>query len=202
MKMSAIRVIGLVSGSHIVEDIGVSVPYGETVEIPGDTAHRSRDLWRAISQKSLVQVSMAVTQQAQYVDLDRVKRLEAYISELESKLSSAMTKISTLEAAARETSKSPEPNSETESKLDLILKALQTSNGLGLSHQAHIGVSHAFEKYGSKEIVDTSIPQFLPSEIVPKDLDVQLTAQEEASSSTGVSGASNKLRQLRKGKTS
>ena len=55
MGSEDVRVLGLVAGIHVVEDIGVSVPLGVTVSIPSDRAGMSKDLWRAVGQKKLFQ---------------------------------------------------------------------------------------------------------------------------------------------------
>lgn len=196
--MSTIRVLGLVSGQHTIEDIGVDVPYGATIDIAGDLAYRSTDLWRAISQKFLVQVTNTFAAPP-VTDTGRAKRLETYVLELESQLARAHTKIVQLEAENQSLrSIQPKVKSDSDEKLEMILQAIQ--NG-GLSQHASRDVSYTFEKYGSKPSdVDLSIPTFLPSEIIPKNVDAQISAQEEASSSTGVTGAAGKLRQIRKAK--
>lgn len=192
-----IRVIGLVAGTHVIEDLAWDVPHGQTVTIPGDMAIRSKDLWRAISSKCLFQLPSASPPPtpfpAQVSDSDR--------SYLESQVGSLRERVKTLEAenerlqAALQTSQDREND-----KLDSILAAIKTSG---------VSAGPMFARHGSEAVkrddgVDGSAPTFLPSEIKPTDvvdarIDVQGERSEESAST--VSSSADRLRQIKRGTT-
>lgn len=55
--VGGITVAGLVTGTHLIEDIKIAVPHQIAVFIPADLAYRSKDLWRGISQRRLFQLT-------------------------------------------------------------------------------------------------------------------------------------------------
>jgi len=194
-----VRVIGLVAGTHIIEDIGMDVPHGVTVTIPGDMAIRSKDLWRGISQKCLFQLPSAAPPPGQYLpatpavsviqpDPDR-PRLEARIRELENK-------VLTLEVEnrlLRELRGEPQGTQNRDSKIDSILEALQNATLSGPRPMFGGGTSR------KEEVADGTAPTFLPSEIRMRDADVRIDIQGESSTTSDVSGAAERLRKMRQG---
>lgn len=181
-----VRVVGLVSGNHLIEDIARNVAYGEVTVIPGELALMSKDLWRSLSQKFLYQLPTIPTTQAMPASSDTEKvRLERYAKELESL-------VSRLEAENRDLkAQLQKKEQDTASKLDSILSAIQS--GIQVSSGPR-GNDSAQKR---DDFVDGSAPAFIPSEIVPKDVAVHIDIQGESGSS--VSGAAERLRKLRKG---
>jgi hypothetical protein len=53
--MNDVKVINTKTGTILIEDIFVDVPHGVVVSISAEKAHRSKDLWRLISQRLLFQ---------------------------------------------------------------------------------------------------------------------------------------------------
>lgn len=185
-----VRVIGMVAGNHVIEDIGMDVAFRTVVVIPQDQALRSKDLWRSISQGFLCQIPSApYPTGAVGVPADSDKaRLEKYAAELEARV----VRLQSENASLRQ---DLEGSSLTQSaKLDEILKAIQS--GLKVvpapSQQAGGLPSPA------EETVDGAAPTFLPAEIRAKDLDARINIQGEESTSDAVSEAADRLRQLRK----
>jgi len=54
--MSDVTVVGLAPGVVSFADIGVDVPHGVAVRVPADKALASKDLWRAIGQRSVMRL--------------------------------------------------------------------------------------------------------------------------------------------------
>lgn len=188
-----IRVIGMVGGTHVIEDLQVDVPYRSLVVIPEDQALMSKDLWRAISQGCLMQLNSAPypTGAAMVVpDADKA-RLELYCAELEGHLVRLQNENDTLKRQLDNGA------SEQAAKLDAILTAIQAGIkvvpmlGSALPH-THAAVVPVVSE------VDGSAPTFLPAEIVPRDIDARINIQGEASTSEAVSDAADRLRRMRK----
>ena len=189
-----IRVIGMVGGTHVIEDLQTDVPYRSLVIIPEDQALMSKDLWRAISQGCLMQLTSApypTGSAATLPDSEKV-RLEQYCTELESRLVYLQTENDALKRQLEGGA------SAYSAKLDEILTAIQA--GIKVvpvpAAVAHLGVASVAPLVDSA--VDGSAPTFLPREIVPRDLDLRINIQGEASTSEGVSDAADRLRRIRK----
>lgn len=182
-----VRVVGLVSGTHLIEDIGRDVPYGVMVTIPADLALSSKDLWRGVESKCLHRIP-AVLSNA--VDQEKV-RLRQYITELESHLARLTQENEALKAQLSEKSTLVAPS--YDAKLDSILAAIQN---VALVAPGSVGTNVTTKR--PTEMVDGSAPTFLPSEIKPKDVDARIDVQGEKAESSGLSEAAEKLRKLRK----
>lgn len=184
-----VRVIGMVAGNHVIEDLGRDVTYRTIVIIPEDQALMSKDLWRSISQGFLCQVPSAPypnpTVSASVPDPDK-PRLEKYAAELEAHVVRLVNQNETLK---RQLEGSMHVHSE---KLDEILKAIRSGVAPEAPYQAVTPTVRALET------VDGTAPTFLPSEIKLRDIDAHITIQGEESTSGAVSEAADRLRQLRK----
>lgn len=183
-----IRVIGLVAGTHIIEDIGMDVPHGMTVTIPGDLAVRSKDLWRALSQKCLFQLPAAAPppqqQQVPGADLDRIRA--------ESRAMALEGQVRSLEAANLALQAVVQGFQARDEKLDSILTAIQS----GMVFAQQPGAST--QAVTKQEVADGTAPMFLPSEIRPKGVDARIDVQSESTESD-ISSTAEKLRRLRQG---
>ena len=187
-----VRVVGLVAGNHLIEDIARDVPYGSVVSIPADLALISKDLWRSISQKFLYQLPTIPTTQAVSIMPDEKQRLEHYAKELEGHVS----RLESENRDLKEQLKGWQEKSDAmmAGKLDSILAMLQS--GVPVQGGAFVRGNDSSQR--EVPMVDGSAPTFLPSEIRPKDLEARIDVQP-ASSSSGVSEAAERLRKLRKG---
>jgi len=189
-----VRVIGMVAGNHVIEDIGRDVAFRTLVVIPEDQALISKDLWRAISQGFLCQVPSAPYPSGTAgapQDPDKA-RLEKYTAQLEALAARLQTEN---EALKRQLDGSAHAHS---AKLDEILKAIQS----GVAASPAVGVAPPVAGAPAakpvEEVVDGSAPTFLPAEIRSKDLDARINIQGEESTSDAVTEAADLLRQLRK----
>lgn len=196
-----VRVVGLVAGNHLIEDISRDVPYGVVVVIPADLALISKDLWRSLNQKFLYQLpTIPTTQQADPMQDQEKHRLERYARELESHVSRLESENRMLkeqlksvesQASKIEALQGLKSDPTLGSKLDSILLMLQA----GVPAQGGIRGNNPSQR-GSE--IDGSAPTFLPSEIRQKDLEARIDIQPESNSSN-VSEAAERLRKLRKG---
>ena len=197
-----IRVIGMVGGTHVIEDLHRDVPYQTLVIIPEDQALMSKDLWRAISQGCLMQLKSAPYPTGGTVathDTEKVRRLEKYCADLEGQLVQAQTENSALKRQLASGA-----NAQA-AKLDEILMALQAGIKMVPSAaQAGSFVAHQaveLRQTPVEDVIDGSAPTFLPNVIVPKDVDTRINIQGEASTSEAFTDAADRLRRLRKKST-
>ena len=189
-----VRVIGMVAGNHVIEDLGRDVAYRSLVIIPEDQALMSKDLWRSISQGFLCQVPSAPYPSgaaAATADHDKV-RLEKYAAELEGHVVRLQSEN---DALRRQLEGGTHVQSE---KLDEILKAIKAGLVAAPAPLQQQGAVFRPTHEVADETVDGSAPTFLPAEIRAKDLDARIHIQGEESTSDAVSDAADRLRQLRK----
>jgi hypothetical protein len=186
-----VRVIGMVAGNHVLEDIGRDVPFRTLVIIPEDQALMSKDLWRSISQGALCQIPSAPypSSTAALPDPDKI-RMEKYATELEGHVVRLQTEN---DALKRQLEGGADQHS---AKLDEILKAIKS--GVMVAPPQPAQQQAAASRPVPEETVDGSAPTFLPSEIKPRDIEARINIQGEESNSDAVSDAADRLRQLRK----
>lgn len=187
MSTGDIKVIGLVMGTHVLEDIGMDVPHGATVTIPADRATRSKDLWRAISQKLLFQIQtgpgsgyVPTPPRALPVPGDV---LQARVHELEARNKRLEEENKTLRDALQ-------ASLAQSSKFDAIMVAIQQQ---GLAPR--VG---AIGPVVGVDVADGTAPQFIPAEIAPKGAETRIDVVKKESGDSDVSAAAGQLRKLRK----
>jgi hypothetical protein len=185
-----ITVLGLHPTVCVLDDISMDVPHGATVVIPADKAAKSKDLWRAVSQKYLFQVKPGSSVQG---------GSNPMLPELEL----LRTKVRQLEEENR-VLRAAQKNFDVERhKLDTILVLLQ-SGPRAVSMAVPVTMYPAIEKAAEpiSGVIEMAPPPFIPSKIRADDI-VQAHVQTEAGSSEGsaVSGAASKLREFRQRKT-
>lgn len=177
-----VTVVGTVMGSHVIEDIGYTVPQGIVVTIPADIALRSKDLWRALSQNQLLRlhngpinlpprqapppppIEVPITPQTEQL-LEAIKRERAENQDLR-------------RALADQTG-----------VLKQILGAIQQGT---LPQRAA-----AATKAAHKDASESDAPTFIPSEITPKDAWSRIAPQSDEQQADNVTDAASKLRTLR-----
>jgi hypothetical protein len=179
----------------------MDVPFGQVVTIPGLQAARSKDLWRAIGQKLIVRVpghfGTALPQryptpptavqddvlQARVQFLDqRVKQLEAENEALRKDRDGLQSALQTALSQ--------------QDRLDSILSAIEKVKSVPVIVQG--GVPGAVVR-PTDEIADGAAPQFIPSEIAPKDASARIDVVAQEADDSGLSDAAGRLRKLRKG---
>ncbi len=178
--MSDVRVMGLVMGTHVLEDIGMDVPFGAVVTIPADRASRSRDLHRAISSKQVRCLpSAAHTNPMQPAATGpasdaRIQMLEQECFRLRAELDTA--------------------NTVHDAKLDAILAALR--NGVPVMAGAPVrGIKPPTEQL---EVANGDAPVFIPSDVRAEG-EARIDTKTSETASSSVSDAADRLRRLRAG---
>ena len=181
--MSDVKVIGLMAGTYFLEDIGMEVPQGVTVTIPARDAHISKDLWRAISQRCIFQLkpgpSSPESSGASSAELELLREQVRLLTEANTRLQ--------MRLAAQD------PPQDSSQKLDAILALLHSSGPVALG--APVVRAHAPVPDG---VVSGDVPTFIPSQIKPEGVDVQISTTPEESAGTGVTDAASALRRFRK----
>jgi hypothetical protein len=183
-------VTGLVTGTHIIEDIKVPVPHQIAVRIPAELAHRSKDLWRGLQQNRLfllkggsgLSVVTPTTNGPSTAPAPAPANGDsAEVIRLRQELAASRQENAELRASLKA----------QEGKLEAILVAI-SKLGQGGPVTAQ-GVQAAVEAVGGEA------PMFFPSEgIKPKDAKTNITVAEDAQAGASVASAANKLRSLKK----
>ncbi len=187
MNGGDVRVMGLVMGTHMIEDIRMDVPHGMIVSIPAEQAAISRDLWRAISQKCLFQLpstpapSPSAPPPRLAADVERIRVLEERVQLLERENTQLREALQTSQVQ--------------QGKLDRILTLLQ-SGGIAVVDRMEIAPNAP--RPALAPTVNGEAPQFIPAEIRPKEVSVHIEDAKGETVTSGVSDAAEQLRKLRK----
>lgn len=184
-------VTGLVTGTHIIEDIGVPVPHQIAVRIPVELALRSRDLQIGIQQKrlfllkggsglSVVAPSNGHMPAAPLKSPPPSNAPSEETQRLRQDLATARQENAELRAALKA----------QDEKLGAILEAI---GKLGQGTIAVEGVQAAVEAVGGEA------PMFIPSDgLKSKGAETNIKVAEETVTGASVADAASKLRGLRK----
>lgn len=177
--MTDVRVFGLNTNMVFIEDISVDVVHGATVVIPADKAAKSKDLWRLISQKQLFRLNPGPM--ADYPSVapplspsveDRLREENRLLAEQNLVLRQSLTAQG--------------------GKLDAIIGLLESGRLTAIPQSiAEAAIHHG--------VVDNGIPTYIPSEIKPQNVESHIEVKSETSEGSGVAGASDALRKLRRG---
>lgn len=189
-----IHVFGLVAGTHLLEDIGMDVPHGKTVTIPAEKAGRSKDLWRAISQKLLFKVpgpNGAYLPQTHVAPPHAVKDdvLQSRVQFLEIRTKQLEDENAQLRAALQAAFSQKE-------SLDAILAAIE---GVKRTPVVVMGGQSLPAARAVEELADGAAPQFIPEQIAPKDASTRIDLVKQESTAPELSDAATRLRKLRRG---
>lgn len=225
MSFNGITVVGLVSGSHIIEDIRITVPYQVAVQISSEMAHRSRDLARDIQDKKVLQVRGALPAGAAFrgngavprpaaplsiarpvvteVDVTEMRELKAQVARLNLELSLALEREAQLKAREAQLQTL---NLGLQTTLTAMSGQLQSIQGLleELKKQG-IQVAHLPGLGGGFASVlgeGDEAPRFIPESFRKDDAKVNIQVREETTDAAGISSARSALRNLRKGQKS
>jgi len=192
-KMSGDYVVtGLVTGTHMIEDIGVPVPHQIAVRIPVDLALRSRDLQIGLQQKRLLLLKggsglSVVTPPNGHMPAAPPKSPppsnapSEEVQRLRQDLATARQENAELRASLKA----------QEEKLEAILEAIgRLSQGGTVTAE---GVQAAVEAVGGEA------PMFIPSDgLKPKDAETSIKVAEETVEGASVADAASALKSLRK----
>ncbi len=194
--VGGITVAGLVTGTHVIEDIRVSVPHQIAVFIPADLAYRSKDLWRGISQRRLFQLTggsglavesnTRVTQTASDIELDD---LRSENKKLKQQLGEAQQQNMGLQDALQS----------MQGQLTSILRLLGrlesgevALRGLPVSQDAIRAVPSL------PTVVGGEVPAFIPEAIHPEDAKTNIQVDAQVIVGSSVTDKVKALREARK----
>lgn len=203
MSSGDMTVVGMVSDTHLIEDIGVYVPKGVAVTIPGHLTLISKDLHRALSQRHLFPLhnpptTVPAMKASAGLAKEERERLEAEIQRLEAQNEALEARNALLENQVTALQLENHGLKEKDSKLDAILSAI---NERPMVTQVVQSVTATGSKPAQEEAVSGNAPMFIPAQIRPEGVEERVAVQEETSTSSSVSSAADKLKQMRKGKT-
>lgn len=202
-------VVGLVHDSHIIEDIGIIVPKGTAVAIPGHLTIRSKDLYRALTQRFIMQLhrlppSAHGAQAAGSLSQAETARLQDEVARLTNQNLALVARGETLETELASTrgkldsvqAELAKKNAET-SKLDDILSAIRDRPQV--INQVVQG-SSVGSPMVPQERVSSDTPHFIPSQIRSDTTGERIFVEESTSTTSNVADAANRLAALRKKK--
>ena len=187
MSIGDVRVFGLVVGTHVLEDIAMDVPHGQEVVIPADKAARSKDLYRALSQKRIFQMPDRPVQHTAPVTHIRDDVLQERNQALEQRNRQLETESAQLREALRVAMAQTD-------RLDAILRAIE---GIPAAATVYVNGNGTAPVPSVSEVADGTAPQFIPDQIAPKDAQTRIEAKPQTGDSSGISSAADKLRELR-----
>lgn len=185
---SDVTVVGLAMGTFLIEDLAMDIPFGIAVTIPAEKALRSKDLWRGISQRSLMQIKQVVGAPSNATVATTAGVPVRGRDDLERENQALREHIARQEKA----------QVETDAKLDKILAALST--GLpAVVPQAPTTRSNAVARQPqAPAIVEPEAPMFIPSTIKPADVKTQVEVEKSSSETSAISEATDRLKALRR----
>lgn len=178
-----VTVLGLHPVSCHLEDIAMDVPHGTSVVIPADKAARSKDLWRAVSQRLLFRLDNGLT----IIQNGAPNPLTSEITMLRERIRALEEENRTLRAELAH------QDAASQGKLDAILSMLQKGPALRMEIP-----SEGTVRPMASGVVEVAPPPYIPSQIrseVPLDAHVQ--AETGSSEATNVSEATSELRRFR-----
>jgi hypothetical protein len=201
MSAGDVTVFGLVVGTHVLTDIGMDVPHGHTVTIPAAKAQKSKDLWRAISQKCIFLIQSGpyahrnVDVTGTYVPPPPVHQFTAdpAMSDRQQALEDENRQLK--ETLIRQRQEAEAAEKRQQGKLDSILELLRSGAATHTIVMSQ-GVQGAPGQPRATPIEDDA-PTFIPAVIRPENAETRIEAKKAESDST-LSGASDKLRELRR----
>ena len=202
-----------VTQDEVVDDIARPVPKGVPVAIPGDLAHRSKDLWVLLSQGRIFQLNinsllrkkldrstpedihteLQVAKSESLALSEELSKVRASISELELELESRSQRISTLESELGRLENELallRRASADSSKLDDIISLLKSRP----VQQVVMAPSSTYQA-ASK---DDDIPMYIPSQIKSDSAGGQVSVKEGSADASSLADASKALKGLRK----
>lgn len=196
-------VLGLVSPSHLIEDLKVAVPQGCVVTIPGYQTLVSKDLHRGISMKCLAVVPNTAVPTILRVDASeksRADKLAAENARLAEQLSVIEARNEVLETSCASLRSQVAELQSRDSKFDAILTAINDRPVVTqVVQQVESGPRNGLVALPSDNVVGGEVPMFIPTQIKSDSMDGdRVSVKEDTSTDSGVSAAASKLKALRK----
>jgi hypothetical protein len=176
-----ITVLGMTVGLHMIEDIATGVPHGMVVSIPAEMALRSKDLWRAISQKQIFRLTTGSLQAPMVLPptaADPVPKLIDENQQLQAALSAQQTQ-------------NAEVMVQLKAQADAIRALTET---LANAPRTVVVQGNAAPSVASSA---APAPSFIPSTIKPESAEVRIETKLEEAEGADIGSNRDKLRRLR-----
>jgi hypothetical protein len=185
MTTGDITVLGMTVGLHMIEDIATGVPHGMVVSIPAEMALRSKDLWRAISQKQVFRLTTGSLHAPMVLPptaADPVPRLIDENQQLQAALSAQQTQ-----------------NAEVMAQLKAQADAIRalTETLANAPRTVVVQGNAAPNAAPNAAFVDGSAPAFIPSTIKPESAEVRIETRVEEAEGADIGSNRDRLRRLR-----
>lgn len=197
--MSDVTVVGVIAPSCFLQDIQTDVPHMQSVTIPADKAHYSKDLWRAISAKQVfrLQPGQAIVRPGQTSGPSASERdLRERADRLEQENVGLRKQIADQNAAlAGQADDFKRAMAAQQERLDSILKLL--ANGVAVAQPVASGSG---PRVVMSDVVADEIPTFIPAVITPEKAEARIETRRSEADNPDLAGAAGKLRELRRGK--
>lgn len=181
-------VAGMVTGTHVIEDIGIPVPHQVAVRIPADLAHRSKDLWRGLQQNRLflLKGGFSISGAPENVIIESPGAPNGDLVAENRRLCQELDSAKKENEALRKTLQAQE------GKLEAILTAI------GRLGEGQV-VVQATNIKAAVEAVGGEVPMYIPSEgLKPKGAETSIQVIESTSEGAAVLDAAQKLKGLRR----
>jgi len=204
-------IVGLVAGTHLLEDIKVAIPHKVAVSITPNQMMHSKDLYRAINKGFVFKLDggalHSTTPRVQSASVGEITKLNREVKDLQRQLREAHAKNEGLQRALIGLN----------TNIDGILAAIGSLKDNGGSTSvaspafppgmmqlltqivAQGGVQGVLTAASApvSEVVGGEAPVFIADEIKPKDATTNIQVQKTASEGSDVSAATSKLKELR-----
>lgn len=189
--MNSIKVLGLVTGEHHLDDLNITIPHNVVVEIPIEQALVSKDLWRAISQRLIFKLHgpaerVIAPQTARpappppapvpAVDDERIRSMERENANLRQQLASQNDKLDAILTALQQR--------------PVVVQQIVSGPPTGTVKQAAV----------MSDVVDDAPPMFIPSTIKPEITDSKIEIEKSESEGSALSTVGQRLKALREQK--
>jgi len=194
--LGGISVVGCVTGTHIIADIGIAVPHKIAVHIPAELLLRSKDLHVALQQGRIMKLdggsALRVDNKPSHKsEAALIARLEAENKKLRRELQEAQNREAglhqVLTSLGGQLSGIQGALGRLETRQPVIQQVLATPGGLAANVEA-----------SEFEVVGGAAPTFMPEQIAPTNAETSIQVKHEEASQSNVSDARNKLREMRK----
>lgn len=175
-------VVGRVTGTHMIEDLHVVVPYMVPVALTPEQVVRSRDLNRALQQQKIFKLDVTPFKPESPSREDWRAELEQENQSLKARLLVSETQRKGLEAS-----------------LEGLQQQLNTVVGiLERIEKAGAVVIRGGEAIPATEAVGGDVPAYIPDKIHPETVETSITAEEDTTEGSSVADAASRLRELRR----
>lgn len=200
-------VVGLVAGTHLIEDLKIAVPHKVAVSITPEQLLHSKDLWRALNQGHIFKLDggalHSVTPRSPSPNVGEIAKLKKEVKDLNRQLRESHAKNEGLQRALMGLNVN----------IDGILAAIGTLNDNGAAAfppgmmqllaqivtQGSVQGAAVLTSAPVSEAVGGEAPVFIADKIRPEDAETSIQIQKTPTEGSDVAASTAKLKELRRG---